>query len=145
MKARLWFSLRASAVLGVAFGWFLAGPAGADTVHLKDGGLILECRILREDTEKVYLRTPGGSMGVPKAVIGSIEKAKSLFDTYDEKLARVPKDDFKGFFALAQWCRQAAGLRQEMYGLLEKVVELKKDHTEARRMLGHARIDGQWQ
>jgi len=137
--------LRASA----AVAWLIPflGPShlGADTVLLKSGGKILDARILKEEAGMVHLRTPGGKMGVPRDKIESIEKGKSVFDEFDDQLARIKKGDADGRFKLAQWCRKTAGLRQEMVDLLEEVVEIRKDHAPARRMLGHVLIDGKWQ
>ncbi len=122
------------------------GPAQlrADTIHMKDGGKIFDCRVVREDGDIVHVRTPGGPMGVPKAVIGRIEKGKSIFDTYDGMRSALNKDDAGGHFKLALWCRKAAGLREEARELLRRVIVLQTDHSEARWLLGYYRSGTEW-
>jgi hypothetical protein len=122
-----------------------AGRLRADTVVMKDGGLIQHVKVLEQDDETVTLRTPGGKMGVPKAAISRIDKAKSVFDTYEDKRKAVKPGDADGLFNLAEWCRKTGGLREEMFDLLEKVVKAKKDHADARRLLGYVRKGERWE
>jgi hypothetical protein len=115
-----------------------------DTVVLKTGGTIKECRIQSEADGTVYLRTPGGTMGVPRSVIVRIEKARSLFDAFEEKRARLAPGDGSGTFNLALWCRDAAGLREEMDDLLQKTLLLQPENLQARKLLGYYRSGQGW-
>jgi hypothetical protein len=136
--------------LGASWGCAVGLPLAADTVHLKNGGLIKDCRVLKDDPkakaapELLHLRTPGGRMGVPRDLVLRVEPAKSVFDVYDERRAAVVDRDVNGLFSLARWCAETVGLREERKALLERVIALKKDHAEARRLLGYAKVDGAW-
>jgi len=122
----------------------ISGVVEADTVALKSGGFIKNCRILEKDPEMIFLRTPGGRMGIPREKIKGIERNKTIFDTYEEKRAKVRNGDWAALFQLAEWCRKEAGLREETYELLERVIALNKNHAVARRLLGYTRIGNRW-
>jgi hypothetical protein len=117
--------------------------AQADVVFLKNQGTVQNCRVLKEELGRVYLRTPGGQMGIPKEEIIRIEAAKSVFDAFDELRAKLKATDSNATFKLAQWCREG-GLREEADDLLKKVIAMKSDHPSARRMLGYLRENGEW-
>jgi hypothetical protein len=119
-------------------------PLAADTVHMKNGGLIKDARILREEGDTVHLRTPGGRMGVPRSAISRIEKGKSVFDEFDEMRAKVPRGDADRLFQVSAWCREK-GLHEEELSVLEKVIEMKPNYLKARRRLGYYWKEGEWQ
>ncbi len=119
-------------------------PAGADTVHLKPGGKIKNCRVIEDGPEFLVIRTPNGRMDVPKEVVRRVERRESILDVYDGKRAAVRDDDSARLYVLAEWCRKNAGLREEMRELLEKVIALDEDHGGARRNLGFVREGGKW-
>ena len=133
-----------SAILGVLWGLLAARSAWADTVRLKGGGFIYDCQVVHEDNTMVSLRTPQGRMGVPRSMVLGISRGRSVFNSYDEQRARVSESDPEALYRLAEWCHKTAGLRSEMVELAEKVIALKEDHSGARRLLGHVRIDGKW-
>ncbi len=143
-------SLLALSSVFCAGGLLPRGIIRADTVHLKGGGIIQNCRVVKEDPkvkdhEKlVFIRTPGGRMGVPKELVARIDRGKSVFDLYDEKLAKIRDDDGRGLFMLALWCQETAGLRQEMDELLKKTIALKPDDAEARHLLGYIKDGLEW-
>ena len=110
------------AVLALSFLLVALPLLRADTVYLKTGGLIKDCRMLKEEAGTVFLRTPGGQMGVPREDILRIEKEESVFDSFDKQRVKLRKDDANGHFELARWCRQESGLRQEANELLKKVI-----------------------
>jgi hypothetical protein len=119
--------------------------AAADTVLLKNQGKIFNCRILAEEPGgQVFLRTLGGRMGVPRSEIVRIEKQKSVFDAYDEMLAKLGPKDMAAHMKLALWCRSEAGMWEEADELAKKVMAMKSDHPQARRMLGYVRDAGEW-
>ena len=132
---------------GLPVGLLFLLPASltADTVYLKDGGFIKNCRILREDRTTVHLRAPAGPMGVPKEIVRRTVKQKSIFDTYDKLRKKVREDSPTSLYKLATWCRKNAGFREEMRELLARVLKLDGEHVMARRLLGYLRIDDAWQ
>lgn len=137
---------RSSALILFALCTFGASLAvRADTVFLKNGNQILDCKVTKETDTIVYLRTPVGDMGVPKSQIHRIQRVKTAYDVYEEKLAATHERDTNGLVKLALWCRQGnAGLREESDELLRKVIEVNENHATARRLLGHLRVGGEW-
>jgi hypothetical protein len=100
---------------------------------------------VKEETDThVFLQTPVGDMGVPRTEISRIQRTRTIQDTYKEQLASIREGDVNGLFKLALWCRSANGLRKESDELLAQVISLKKDHAEARRMLGHVKLGSEW-
>jgi hypothetical protein len=126
--------------------WFLAlvSPLPADTVFLKDGTHIADCQVVSETAAAVSLRTPAGDMVVPRDRIDRIQKSRTVHDQYAEQMARLKDGDVNGSFQLAQWCRSMTVLRKEADELLLKVIALKPDHAEARRLLGHIKVGDGW-
>ena len=116
----------------------------ADTIYLKDGTHISNCQVVSSTELMVFVRTPAGDMGVPRTSIHRIQRQKSSYDTYRENLARVRKDDVKGLYKLATWCRTREGLRKESDYLAASVFALDKNHVGARRLLGHIRVGDRW-
>ena len=129
--------------LVIAVGAFIP-TTFADTVRLKTGGFINDCRVGRQDSKLLYLRTPAGTMGVPRSIIRRIEKKKSAFDIHDDRRRQVSDKDAKGLYSLALWCKKTAGLRREMHELLARVIALKPDHGGARNLLGYVCVGKEW-
>jgi hypothetical protein len=121
----------------------LLSPLPADTVFLKDGTQILDCKVTQETATQVHVDTPVGKMVVPKTEVFRILKVKTAHDNYDEQLAKLREGDVNGLYKLAVWCR-TSGLRKESDELLARVISLKDDHPEARRLLGHLKLGGEW-
>lgn len=122
----------------------LATTARADTVILQSGGVISNCKVVRKSGRLVEVRTPSGRMSVPREVVKKIKRGKSVFDTYEKKLSRIKKRDHRKLFKLSAWCSKTPGLRPEMLELAERVIALKPNHGEARRMLGYFRKGKKW-
>jgi len=126
----------------------IAGPflscLRADTIFLKDGTQILDCKVTEESPTSVSARTPVGDMVVPKSKVQRIVRTRSNYDKYQEQLSALREGDVNGLFKLATWCRTTEGLRKESDELLAKVIELKENHPEARRLLGHLKVGGEW-
>lgn len=118
-------------------------PLPADTIFLKDGTQILDCKVTLETETQVHVDTPVGKMVVPKTEIFRILKVRTVHDIYEEQLAGIREKDFLGLHKLAVWCR-TSGLRKESDELLERVIALKPDHPEARRLLGHLKLGDGW-
>ena len=116
----------------------------ADTVFLKDGTQILDCKVTEETPTSVSVRTPVGDMVVPRSQVQRIQRNKSNYDKYQEGLSALREGDVNGLFKLATWCRTAEGLRKESDDLLARVISLKENHAEARRLLGHLKRGADW-
>jgi hypothetical protein len=142
-------SITASVVIA-AGGLLRPAPIAGDIVHLKSGGFIKDCRIIEADDRVtgaenlLFLRTPGGRMGVPKDQVIRVEKGKTVFDDFDAQRAKLRDEDAQGLFKLARWCQETAGLREEMVELLGKVIAASPDHGEARRLLGYVKSGKSW-
>ena len=108
-----------------------ASSVRADTIFLKDGTQILDCKVKEETATHVYLQTPVGDMGVPQSQIYRIVRTRTNHDTYKEQLASIRGGDVNGLFKLAQWCRSSSGLRKESDELTE--LRLKKIEEEFRK------------
>lgn len=137
-------AVRASLALALLAG--LAAPPAlrADTIFLKDGNQILDCQVIRETPTHVHVRTPVGDMGVPRDQIHRIQRVKTVYDRYAERLEAVRDDDARGLLRLALWCRSQDALRKEADTLLAKVVALDPKSTKARQLLGHIRVGREW-
>jgi len=123
---------------------FLLPPLPADTVFLKDGTQINDCKVTAETETMVTVDTPVGEMKVPRTQIHRLIKTKTVHDLFAEQRAKIRDDDANGLFRLAQWARTKDGLRQESDELLGRVIELKAGHAEARRLLGHVKAGSEW-
>jgi hypothetical protein len=119
-------------------------PLSADTVFLKDGTQIPDCKVKSESDTYVSVATTGGDMVVPKSQVFRILRTKTVYDTYKEQRAAIRDGDVNGLYKLALWCRSANGLRRESDELLAEVIALKEDHSEARRLLGQVKLGGEW-
>ena len=116
----------------------------ADTIHLTDGTHIADCQITRTTDTMVFLRSPAGDMGVPVSKIERIERERTPYDDFRDKLARLKPDDIRGMYRLANLCRYQEGLRKESDELAAKIFELDSDHTGARKLLGHIPVGDRW-
>ncbi len=65
-----------------------------------------------------------------------------VLNAYEER--REPmSDDAPGNLSLANWCRRHK-LPEQQRAHLTRVVQLSPNHAQARRRLGHERVDGRW-
>jgi hypothetical protein len=119
-------------------------PLEADTVFLKDGTQIPDCKVKSESDTHVSVTTPGGDMVVPKTEVFKILRTKTVQDTYQAQRTAIRDGDVNGLYKLALWCRSANGLRKESDDLLAEVIALKANHAEARRLLGQVKLGGEW-
>ncbi len=119
----------------------VAAPAGADVLHLTNGGTI-EGRIIEQTDTGYRIRTLLGTMVLPRDAVQRIEKKPSVLDEYDRRLAKLA-DTAAAHLELARWCERVgypAGRRKH----LRRVIELDPDNAAARQALGYARKDGKW-
>ena len=112
-----------------------------DTVILRDGGKVRDCRVLEKRSDGLVVRTRSGRMVIPNDLIKKIKKKECVFDIYDRKVAAV-SDNANGIYEVAEWCRKQGGLRPEMDELLERAIALDPNHAESRHLMGQV-WDGQ--
>jgi len=121
----------------------VAGVAGADTLHLKNGRRF-EGRVVRETAKTVDFEIRGiGKQTFNRKDIEKIEKGSSIFDEYDRKKAAIPADDPAALFELGKWCLEN-GLRKEARRTFRAVIKVSPDHEDARAALGYMRAEGRW-
>lgn len=115
--------------------------AFADRVRLKDGRT-LEGKVV-DLGDRVRIEFGRGSVTFSKEEIASIERVKSAAETYREKAAALAEDDVEGHFQLAQWSREQ-GLEEEARAELLRVIAIDPEHAQARALLGHVKVAGEW-
>jgi len=120
---------------------FLALPALADTVHLKDGRT-LDGRVTKE--EKGYVVVDRDRKYFLRAdEVAKVEPARGFMDEYEERLGRLAPDDAEAIYEFGRWLElnDWATRARRAY---EEVVALDPDHRGARRALGFKLFEGQW-
>jgi hypothetical protein len=118
-----------------------AGTAPGDTVKLHTGG-VLEGELLDAPAGHVRIRTPVGAFTFTDDQVVSIERGRSVFDDYRERLASIdgaPQEHFE----LSEWCREN-GLAGERRAHLLRAIELDPDFADARAALGYVRVGDVW-
>jgi predicted esterase len=113
----------------VAF-WLIALPAFADIVTLKDGRKF-DGRLISEDDNAVKIRTPQGVKTFPRAQVENVRKQKSVYDTFDEKLAEA-KDDVKALIKVGQWAASNK-LYPEAVKTYQKVLSIDPNNAAAKK------------
>jgi len=117
--------------------------AAADEVKLKNGRTLVGIA-RHEEPNRVVVETRFGDIRVLESEVQAIEPGRSDIHEYKEKLDALGScPSAAQLFELAQWAEER-GLGRYVNGLLTQVVELEPDHAEARRLLGYARLDGNW-
>jgi hypothetical protein len=130
-------------LLPVLLPWVLlaALPAHADIVHLADGTSI-EGTVTDLGDDLRVERGPG-AMTIPKRRVLRIETGPTPEERAAARAATLKPDDLPGRLAFAAWCREQ-GLAARARAEVEAVLALDPECEEARRSLGHERIDGRW-
>ena len=95
---------------------------------------VIEGRIVEKTADSVTLENFDGSLTVKFADIAKWTKEKSAFELYNEKLAKLKDGDADATYALARWCRDRK-LWPQAKPLLEKTLELKPEHKDAKKDL----------
>jgi hypothetical protein len=84
---------------------FWTGAGVAEVIHLKNGNK-LEGRIEREDSEKVVLKTPSGTVSIPRRDILRIDRTRSLIVEFLDRFEAIKEKDNKGWLKLGLWCEK---------------------------------------
>jgi hypothetical protein len=116
-------------------------PAAADIVHLADG-TTLEGKVTDLGDDLRVERGPG-AMTIPKRRVLRVESAPTPEERADARGAGLSLTDIPGRLAFAAWCREQ-GLSARARKEYEIVLVVDPDCEEARRALGHERVDGRW-
>lgn len=117
-------------ILGLAA---LSGACLADTVEMKETGLKLEGKILRETDEFIIIlvHNDQGQIRIPRNKIKTIE--------YDIKtqLEKIKEDDYAGRYKVAQWAMDK-GMLAEAVEVMEALDGKEGVPTERLKLLGQA-------
>lgn len=116
----------------------------ADTVELRDGGVIVSVSQAEQqpDRLKLTLQSPHGRIVLDRKVVDRVHRESPAEVEYRRRAPTV-SDTVTAQFALAAWCRDN-GVSQGMRRHLKRVLELAPDHPEARALLGYQQVDGRW-
>ena len=118
-----------------------AGAARADRVVLA-GGTVVEGKAARRG-DQVVIQIESGEITLPRDAVVRIEKRESALDRYAALRAALRPGDLKGLLSLADHCRDH-GLRAEEQRTLRDVLELDRDHEQARLRLGYVKTEAGW-
>jgi poly(3-hydroxybutyrate) depolymerase len=100
-----------------------------DIVTLK-GGQKLEGRVISENDAAVVIRTPQGEKKVPRAKVDQVKKCKSIYDTFDAKLADAK--DVKALLQVAAWANSNR-LFPEAIAAYRRVLDLDPNNAAAKK------------
>ncbi|MEM7233484.1 MAG: hypothetical protein AAF517_15000 [Planctomycetota bacterium] len=118
--------------------------ASADTIFLKNGTQIMNCKVTDETPQAVSCKTPSGDMVVPRSAIARVVKQRTVYDDYKAQYAKLRKGDTKARYKLALWARNRAELRGESHKVLQEILAIDAKHAGAHKLLGHLYVDGKW-
>src|SRR5262249_20424989 len=131
------------AVLAALAGPFvLAVAVRADEVFLKGGGKITGVVIERTPTA-IVIETGPGRVSVPLSRVERVAESRSPLQAYQEKAAKLAKDDVAGWLALAQWADDA-GLDTQARAAYETVLALDPQNAAAHQGLGNVKLGETW-
>lgn len=131
----------AAAPLALAF---LAGPAAADEILLKNGRTLEGKATEAGDT--VVFEKAGLRMELRKDEVSEIRKTPSPKEEYAKRAAALEADGLvkaENHHRLGLWCSMK-GLKAEAKAEQEKAVALEPDHAGARRALGFVKTEAGW-
>jgi hypothetical protein len=114
----------------------------ADEVYLKDGAMLVGT--VEERGDDVLVTRGENTVRIPRSMVRKIVYAPLPEEIYEKRKAELDADDLEGHLELARWCvrQRLAGQADEAW---RKVVELDPENAEARRALGHVRLEeGRW-
>lgn len=119
----------------------LVSPGFADIFRLRNGGIV-EGQLVKQDGESYRVRTPVGTVVLPRDSVEAVEKAPSVFDEYDARVAKL-EPSAAANVALAKWC-QGQNLKAEAKRHYQAALKLDPEDAEARTALGYVKVGAVW-
>lgn len=113
-----------------------------DDIYLLDGAKISGEIVGETDTEYT-VRRGETTFKILKTEVAKIVKKTVAPSEYQGRFDKIAKDDAKGYWELAVWCKQN-GLYEKYQMLARTVIELSPDHADAHAALGQKKINGKW-
>ena len=118
-----------------------AAAAWADIVSLKGGGC-MEGEV-QEQGDVYVIRKGESAVRIPKAMVISVQRQKSVQNEYTKRLAALDRSNPKASYEFGLWCA-ANGLPVEARSAFGAVLIWEPNHAGARQQLGFKQIDGIW-
>jgi len=129
----------------VVLSWTMATALPADVFILESGGRVTGELLNPDETprEKYVIKTSARSqITLQRSQVKQVLTVRPAEAEY-QKLRPAYPDTVEGQWALAQWCFEQRLLAQREVHL-RRLIELDRDHAEARHALGYAKYDGKW-
>lgn len=120
---------------------FVAVPAQADVLHLKNGGRIEG--VVTERGDEYVVEHRFGTATVKKADVLRVEKKESLQEKYEKRLAGIDREDPDARVALGHWLRENGWEAQAVKEFVAALA-LDPEHHGAHTALGHVFYEGAW-
>ncbi|MBV8879889.1 MAG: hypothetical protein JO332_08005 [Planctomycetaceae bacterium] len=117
----------------------LTATAAADEVTLHNGSTFVGA--VREEGDRVSVEMDYGTMTFKKVDVKAIRRGEDTVRGFEERVARANRAT--ELVEAALWGREK-GLTRRADDLLQRVIRVDPDQPEARKALGHERVDGQW-
>lgn len=117
----------------------LASSASADELVLRNGSTFVGA--VREEGDRVTIEMDFGTMSFRKVDVKSVIRGQDTVRDFEERCARASGS--KELVDVALWGREK-GLGRRADDLLQRVLKLDPDQSDARKALGFERIGGQW-
>lgn len=119
-------------------------PAKGSAVAIElSNGSVLRGVYDGEREGAVWLKQDQGETGIEPATIASIRAEDNPTAGFRRRAAAVDSKDAAALWRLALWAGEH-GLDDSAQDLARKVVKLEPDHGEARTLLGHHKVGGEW-
>ena len=113
----------------------------ADQIHLV-GGTQLEGKATRQG-DKVVIDMESGQITLDADGVERIERGPTNVERYEELAAKLKPGDVHARMALADFCRDH-DMRARERELLHQVIEIDRDHPQARARLGYVKTATGW-
>ncbi len=120
----------------------LPSAAGADEVHLHNGGVVRGV-VVERTADAVVVEAGPGRVTLPLSRVSRIVEANSSLATFQERAATIAYDDVDGLADLARWAgdRDLVTWSRHTWG---RVLALDPGHPEANEALGRLYYGGAW-
>ncbi|MFG0320137.1 MAG: hypothetical protein ACF8XB_22890 [Planctomycetota bacterium JB042] len=127
---------------GFALAALVAAPAShADVIHMKSGQKI-QGKIVQDDGSTLIVDTKFGRMTFERAKVERIELQRLPREEVTARM-KAAADDAAAMFEVAKYAKEKR-LEKEYREVLQAVVAIDPNHTEANEALGRVPYDGKW-